>query len=120
DDDTFDYLVDAVATVADHAVGLLPHYRFDPDRGLWTCRAGVVTPPSSLHDITYASGTMEAPSRPQRLPDGGLPAYLERAHRLMHELATTPPEPAGTPTTNADFEHLRWFRYPDEALEPSI
>ncbi len=116
DDETFDYLVDAVASVADHAADLLPYYRFDPDRGLWTCRDGVVSPPASLHDITYVDGTMTFPERPQCRPVGGLSAYLEQAHHLMHELAGRAPDPGAAPSTNPDFEHLRWFRYPTEAL----
>ncbi len=116
DDETFEYLVDAVSSVADHAADLLPYYRFDPDRGLWTCRDGVVPPPASLHDITYVDGTMTFPERPRCRPVGGLSAYLDQAHHLMHDLAGNAPDPGEVPSTNPDFEHLRWFRYPTEAV----
>jgi hypothetical protein len=48
------------------------------------------------------------------LPEGGLAQYLQRARQLIDELASTQPEPLGLPNTTADFEHLRWFPYPDE------
>ena len=58
---------------------------------------------------------MSYPHRPRLLPDGGLPAYLARARARIDELAATPPSCPARPATTADFEHLRWFRYPDEA-----
>jgi hypothetical protein len=48
------------------------------------------------------------------LPDGGLAAYLDRARALLGALADAPPSPIGLPDTTQDFEHLRWFPYPDE------
>ena len=50
------------------------------------------------------------------LPQGGLPEYFDRAKALIEEFAANPPDPLGLPETNADFEHLRWFPYPDECL----
>ena len=59
---------------------------------------------------------MSYPDRQRSRPVGGLRAYLEQAHYLLHELAATPPQPNDAPVTNPDFEHLRWFRYPTEVL----
>ncbi len=114
DDETFDYIVDAVSLVADRGGELLPLYRFEPRTGLWRHRDGLPSTPTSLRDISYASGAMTYPHRPRLLPDGGLPAYLERARARIDELASTPPARPARPATTADFEHLRWFRYPDE------
>jgi hypothetical protein len=69
----------------------------------------------SLHDVSYGEGAMSYHRRPQVLPEGGLAEYLERAKRLLGELADAPPNPLGFPSTTSDFEHLRWFPYPDEA-----
>lgn len=115
DDDTFDYVVDAVSLVADEGRKLLPYYRFEPDTGLWKHRDGLAAAPLSLHDVSYADGTMSYHRRPQLLPDGGLTEYLERARQLLGQLADAPPTPLGLPSTTDDFEHLRWFPYPDEA-----
>jgi selenocysteine lyase/cysteine desulfurase len=115
-DETFRYIVDAVSLLADRGAQLLPHYTFEPATGLWKHRDGLTPPPLSLHDVEYVGGEMTFRHRPQLLPDGGLSAYLDRARSLIDMLAGEPPEPQGLPATTDDFEHLRWFRYPDEAL----
>ncbi len=115
DDDTFEYIVGAVALLADRGRRLLPYYRFEPDTGLWKHRDGLAAPPLSLHDVSYADGTMAYHRRPQLLPEGGLAEYLDRARRLLDSLVDCVPAPLGLPLTTADFELLRWFPYPDEA-----
>ena len=115
DDDTFDYIVDAVALLADEGRRLLPYYRFEPDTGLWKHRDGLTGAALSLHDVSYADGTMSYHRRPRLLPEGGLAEYLDRARQLLADLADAPASPIGLPDTTADFEHLRWFPYPDEA-----
>jgi selenocysteine lyase/cysteine desulfurase len=112
DDETFEYIVEAVALLADQGRRLLPYYRFEPDSGLWRHRGGVTAPPLSLRDVCYVDGAMQYQRRPRVLPEGGLAEYLDRAWRLLHDLA--PREPIGPPATTDDFEHLRWFPYPDE------
>jgi len=114
EDETLRYIVDAVSLVADSGPALLPYYRFEPDSGLWRHRDGLGDPPLSLHDVSYAEGEMQYRRRPTPVPDGGLTEYLARAKLLIEELASTRPSPIGLPDTNADFEHLRWFQYPDE------
>ena len=116
DEETFRYIVDAVSLVADRGRALLPYYRFDPDSGLWHHRELLAPPPLSLHDVTYDNGSMAYRRRPTMLPQGGLPEYFDRAKALIEEFAANPPDPLGLPETNADFEHLRWFPYPDECL----
>lgn len=115
DDETLDYIIEAVALVADRGRFLLPYYRFEPDTGLWRHRDGLAAPPLSLHDVSYAGGEMNYSRRPSPLPEGELPDYLDQARKLIDELAGGQPDPIGVPTTTGDFEHLRWFRYPDEA-----
>ncbi len=115
DDDTFDYIVDAVALMADEGRKLLPYYRFEPDTGLWKHRDGLTGAPLSLYGVSYPDGKMSYFRRPHLLPEGGLAEYLDRARQLLSHLADAPPLPLGLPDTTADFEHLRWFPYPDEA-----
>ena len=115
DDETLDYIIGAVSLLADEGRALLPWYRFAPDSGLWRHRDGVRTPPLSLFDIDYGSGDMVY-HRPQQLfPDGGLADHLARARAVLAEAAADRPAPIGLPETTDDFEHLRWFPYPDES-----
>ena len=116
DDETLRYIIDAVALVAESAPALLPYYRFEPDSGLWRHRDGLAEPPLSLHDVSYIDGEMRYRRRPTPVPEGGLGEYLERARLLIAELAGARPAPIGLPDTSDDFEHLRWFHYPDELV----
>src|SRR4029453_7602822 len=49
----FEYVVRAVALVADHGHKLAPQYSFDPATGLWQHRSGPVEPPLRLTHLTY-------------------------------------------------------------------
>jgi len=113
-DEVFRYIVDAVSLVGDAGRALLSSYRFEPDSGLWKHRDGIGVPPMSLFDIDYGQGQMGFPHRPTRFPEGGLADYLDRARTLIETLTTETPDPIGLPETTDDFEHLRWFPYPDE------
>ena len=114
DDETFRYIVDAVALVADRGRALLPWYRFEPESGLWRHRDGVGRVPFSLYDIDYSTGTMSYDRRPKPLADGGLADHLDAARRLLDAAALDPPAAVAAPTTTDDFETLRWFPYPGE------
>ena len=115
DDDTFDYIVGAVSLIADKGRLLLPYYRFEPDSGLWKHRDGRQAAPLSLFDIDYRDGSMQYQRRPSLFAQGELSEYLARADLLLSDLGAAAPTPLGLPETNQDFEHLRWFPYPDEA-----
>ena len=115
-EETFRYIVEAIELVADAGRLLLPYYRFEPDSGLWRHRDGEAAPPASLHDISYNDGAMAFARRPTTLPEGGLPEYMARARQLIAGLVDQHPDPLGLPDTTSDFEHLRWFAYPDEAV----
>ncbi|HMQ25475.1 MAG TPA: aminotransferase class V-fold PLP-dependent enzyme [Acidimicrobiales bacterium] len=115
DDDTFRYLLDAVHLVADEGHHLLPWYRFEPDSGLWRHRLGQGAPPLSLHDVSYATGAMTYPRHPHADAEVDFAALLAEARRLLARAAQDRPEPLPRPEVTPDFEHLRWFPFPDDA-----
>ncbi len=115
DDEVAGYVIDAVRLVARHGWKLLGDYTFDTTTGLWRHRDGLVTPPLSLHDISYAGGTV---SMPTNTATGGvelLAEHLRDGAALLD--AATGPDLAGHPgNVSADFEHLRWFDLPAVCL----
>ncbi len=117
DDETFDYLLDAVELVATEGASLLPLYRFDPDRGTWRHRDGLAEPPMSLHDVTYGPDGLRHVDRRHRGVGVRLEQYLEDARRLCAATRERPPAPLDPPTTTDDFERLRWFPYPNECAD---
>jgi selenocysteine lyase/cysteine desulfurase len=114
----FDYLLRAVHLVADQGWKLLPHYRFEPLTGEWHHRGGRLVAPMRLTDVSYDSGTLEYPSRHRTVPERALPGYLEEAEAIIAasraELAASPV--AEDAPLSEDFEALRWFPLPREAL----
>jgi hypothetical protein len=58
---------------------------------------------------------MVYPDRRVDVPSEALPAYLRAAAAVIADAASGV-EALERPATTADFEHLRWFPYPDEAV----
>jgi selenocysteine lyase/cysteine desulfurase len=115
DEETFDYIVEAVRLVAAEGAALLPSYTFEPATGLWRHRdADRMTPPMSLHEVDYSGGAMTYPDRRSRRPDRDLASYLTAARAEFDAAAARPREPFELPATSDEFEELRWFPYPDE------
>jgi selenocysteine lyase/cysteine desulfurase len=111
----FQYIVDAVALVADRGWALLPDYRFDPASGMWRHRSGPVEPPLRLADVRYdAGGVLCYPRHGETAPESALAGYLEEARALV----ANRPEPSDLPPSgvSADFEALRWFDLPAVCL----
>jgi hypothetical protein len=116
-DTVADYVIEAVGLVARDGWRLLGDYLFDPVTGRWRHRAGLVEPPISLHDIRYADdGTV---SMPTCTLDGGeemLARQLEEGVKILAEAIG--PDLARHPAdVSDDFEHLRWFDLPEDAIE---
>ncbi|HEV2070294.1 MAG TPA: hypothetical protein VGR26_10910, partial [Acidimicrobiales bacterium] len=114
----FDFLLQAVHLVAEHAWRLLPDYRFDPRTGIWRHHLEPSQLPLSLHGLRYdEDGTLSHSSAHVRAPEGALRLYLEEAGQL---LAKTPAFPldgsVAAGTLSADFEALRWFELPSQCL----
>jgi selenocysteine lyase/cysteine desulfurase len=116
-DTVVDYIVDAVTFVATHGWSLLPHYRFDPTKGLWRHRDGIVEPSLRLDQLHYdEAGELTYPQRHEQAPESALAGYLARARELVADLPACPPDGAGVAALSASFEELRWFDLPDECL----
>ena len=117
-EDVFQFVLDAVAFVAEHGWRFLPLYELDATSGLWVHRDGRAEPPLSLFDVTYEDGVLRFPHHErQQLPDHELHRYLEDAHRILERLDPAALRP--TPPTVAvsdDFEALRWFPLPHEVV----
>jgi selenocysteine lyase/cysteine desulfurase len=122
-EETFQYIVDAVDLVARYGRLLLPEYRFDPYRGLWHHRGGIVEPPLRLAQLRYdADGRLRYPSRHERAGENALAEYLAYARDLFAKLDASPDdalalaEDGSRVQLTAGFEELRWFDLPDVCL----
>ena len=116
DEATFSYIVEAVQQIASHGAALLDEYCFVPDTGIWTHRVGSSGPSMSLDEISYASGSMGFENRRRTHPID-LGRHLADAHALFlaaRDASTRGASRFERPETNPDFEHLRWFAYPDD------
>ncbi|OIP38111.1 MAG: aminotransferase [Deltaproteobacteria bacterium CG2_30_63_29] len=113
----FEFLLEAVCFVAEHGWKLLPDYEFCPMSGQWHHRDKQLRAPRSLFDLSYQSGRLEYPVRRATEPESALQRYLKNAEGVVISatqrnlsLQLEPPE------LSEDFEHLRWFPLPNEAL----
>ncbi len=111
-----DYLIEAVRLVARDGWRLLGDYRFDTASGRWRHRDGVVAPPLSLHDVSYADGSAAMPSNDTTGGEELLAAHLRDGAAIL--AAAEGPDLSRHPANvSADFEHLRWFDLPVSALD---
>jgi|tagenome__1003787_1003787.scaffolds.fasta_scaffold20972382_1 selenocysteine lyase/cysteine desulfurase/CRP-like cAMP-binding protein len=114
---TFDYIVEAVDLVANEGWKLLPLYQFDPFTGLWHHESGRPRPALTLHDVSFASGTLEFDGPRAREPESALSGYLDEGRRIIRAVEAEPPRgPAHEPMLTSEFERIRWFPLPGEAL----
>ena len=112
----FEYLVDAVDFLAEHAWKLLPLYRFDPRTGLWHHRDRPRRPPLTLAGFPYAEGSGHGRLR-LSADESLLAGHLEEARRIVSEVEAHPPaDVAPAAEVSEDFERSRWFPMPHEAL----
>src|SRR4051795_6489877 len=123
-----DYVVAAVALVAEHGWLLMPDYSFDAAPGWWRPRRGPVEPPLRLDQVTYDAGTgaMTYPHHDEPAPESALADYLTEAREIFAVAArahgaagmTEYADPTHhVPALSADFEHLRWFELPAVCLD---
>ncbi|WP_121251632.1 aminotransferase class V-fold PLP-dependent enzyme [Nocardioides ferulae] len=115
-DTVSDYLVQAVRLVAREGWRLLGDYRFDPATGRWRHRDGVVTPPLSLHDVSYAGGRVRFPHADVTGGEELLAEHLRDGAAIL-AAAQGPDLDTHPGNVTAEFEHLRWFDLPEVCLE---
>ena len=115
-DTAVEFLLDAVAFVAEHGWKLLPHYRFNSLTARWTHERGRPAPAMSLFDLQYRGGTPHARSRHVTEPEWALPAYLDDARQIVDEAVIELRSRASVPKTvmAPEAEALRWFPLPEE------
>ena len=120
-DTVFEYVVQAVAMVADHGWKLVPQYRFDPATGLWQPqgrhrRAAAAAAPALVRRRRRAALPAQRRPRagvdPGRAPGGGVRHSSPRCRTARGRRRSLPP-------VSADFDHLRWFDLPAVCLERS-
>jgi selenocysteine lyase/cysteine desulfurase len=121
-DEVFQYIVDSVALIADHGHKLVPHYRFDPDTGLWHHEDGIVEPPMRLAQLAYSDdGMLTYPRHDDRAPESVLADHLAEARAVFAALpdpyADGEPAHVADERLSEDFEHLRWFDLPPASLQ---
>ncbi len=116
----FEYVVRAVALVADHGHKLARQYRFDPMTGLWHHRNGPVEPPLRLTALSYdENGRLTYPQAHDSAPESALVGYLDEAIALFASLPDVADDDTVGERVSEDFEHLRWFDLPLECLDPA-
>jgi hypothetical protein len=104
--------VDAVHLLADHAWKLLPLYRFDPASGLWRHRAWEPETGTSLRAWLH-----EPPVNPHSASDRALPGQLDAAAAIIRAVEAHPPTGhLDDPVVSDEFERIRWFPLPGEAI----
>ena len=116
-DAVVDYIIEAVRLVARDGWRLLDDYRFDPATGRWRHRAGLVSPPLSLRDISYEGGRVSMPSHRETGGEELLAEHLREGLAILGS-AIEPDLGSHPADLSADFEHLRWFELPESALAP--
>jgi selenocysteine lyase/cysteine desulfurase len=110
----FEYIVEAIHLLANEGWKLLPLYRFDPHSGLWHHARGHAGPSLSLEDVPLNS---ERPWSLAAQPESVLAPQLAEARRIIREVEAAPPTAAlGDSTVTPEFERIRWFPLPGEAL----
>lgn len=116
---TFDFLVGAVAWVAEHGWKLLPDYHFCPTSGQWRHRRGRPEPALRLHDVQFDDGGPCYASRHARQPERVLATYLAEADAVLATSLAAWRQPGAQVeqvSLDAESEHLRWFPLPGQVL----
>jgi hypothetical protein len=113
----FDYILQAVHFVANEGWKLLPLYAFEPESGQWQYRDWTPSSVMRLIDVTYEAGRLGYRSRHSTEPESALDEYPRQARRIVAELERKyADQGVEDPQLSENFESLRWFPLPSEAL----
>ncbi|XP_033110209.1 uncharacterized protein LOC117111409 [Anneissia japonica] len=120
-DAAVDFVVSAVAMVADEGWKLLPQYMFNPETGEWKQRNHQVFRDRRwLGSISYSSGKLTYPNLPAPKNKGRSPEDYEDCLNLANEIFNTAVNidlPDQTLLFDKRAESLRWFMLPSEAMQ---
>ena len=118
-DEVFEFILRAVDFVATEGWRLLPDYTLDLTTGRWRHVGDQVQPALSLREIQYSAAAAAPPSGRPLASEDALEVYLAEARRIVESPHHHPVVVADD--VSADFEHLRWFWLPGDALlGPSV
>jgi hypothetical protein len=115
DEDEFEYLLGALALVAELGGHLLPSYRLDRCTGTWRHRKGAAALATSLSELD----PLVSPAAQAAKPRPDFPGLLAEARALLQ----SGPEDdhleacAGEARWSREHEALRWFLMGDEVLD---
>lgn len=124
DDETVDYILDAIDFVTEHGVWFLPQYKFDMDRSVFVHREFSTKGERHyqrkwLGEISYSGGRMAYPSY-KKTQDLELTKYLSQAHTILNEIKSHRYTAINLVDSRIEipvqYEYLRWFVLPSEAL----
>jgi selenocysteine lyase/cysteine desulfurase len=114
-EETFEYILRAVELIAEHGWKLLDKYKYDQQRGLWTCNLRQAEPCHDLNQISFERGIFQAQVNEGRKNDKPLSTYLDAAEKLLTDPDLPGPDfgkAKPTPILPAELEKLRWFGLP--------
>ncbi|WP_346836506.1 aminotransferase class V-fold PLP-dependent enzyme [Microbulbifer sp. SAOS-129_SWC] len=98
DEETVDYLIEAMEIIAEHGYRLLPYYQYDAPAGVWRYQgqSGDAVLPLSLDANSGAPRTVDTP----------LARFLEQAREILEQPSG---EFCAQPILSPQAENLRWF-----------
>ena len=102
DENTFDYLTQAICVIAQHGWRMLSQYQFNQQKGTWECKGEKAVNTLSLDDLLH--GTDKTTSS---VGTDALHHYLEEGTNIL--LATEAEQIAEPLRLCPDAEKLRWF-----------
>ena len=114
DNDTYQYLVDAIQLVAEHGWRLLPFYHFDQASGVWRYQDKKIPLSSNLNDIHKVAMAAELPQDNNRYSVNDLTDFLAAGEQ---ELLRTDRDDTNTQyaiSVSEKAEKLRWFVLPQD------
>lgn len=116
-EETFTYLLRAVELLAEHGWKMFNKYTYDPERNLWTHKAGTAPQCHDLADISYDKGVFRSPHCTDFGEKLALNHYLDQAEQILTDpelvdenfasLRPAPPLPQ-------NYEKLRWYSLPQD------
>ncbi|WP_226702951.1 aminotransferase class V-fold PLP-dependent enzyme [Microbulbifer elongatus] len=99
DEETVDYLIDAIELIANYGHRMLPYYQYDAGSGVWRYQGQEADAPMTL-DIDMASDAPERVTTP-------LQEFIAQAKPILQN---PPGEVCEQPILSSEGEILRWFK----------